>query len=77
MSAFFVRIWIGLIDATLHWSQRARTRLADMVGDLFWLAIRPRRRITLINLRLCFPQWSEAKRREDRRRGWVTNECSS
>ena len=68
MSAFFVRIWIGLIDATLHWTQRVRTRLANVVGDLFWWTIRPRRRITLINLRLCFPQWSEAERRAVARR---------
>ncbi|HTT13865.1 MAG TPA: lysophospholipid acyltransferase family protein [Burkholderiaceae bacterium] len=68
MSAFFVRIWIALIDATLHWSQGARTRLAIVVGDLLWWTVRPRRHITLTNLRLCFPQWSEQERRAVGRR---------
>ena len=68
MSAFFVRMWIALIDATLHWSQRARTQLANVVGDLFWWAVRPRRHIALTNLRLCFPRWTEQKRRAVGRR---------
>lgn len=68
MSEFFARIWIALIDATLHWSQRARTRLADVVGDLLWWVVVPRRRITLVNLRLCFPHWSDDQRREVGRR---------
>jgi len=59
MSAFFARLWIALIDSTLNWSQRARTRLAYFIGDLLWIAIVPRRRIALVNLRLCFPRWSE------------------
>jgi len=68
MSALFVRLWIALIDATLDWSQAARTRVANVVGDLFWIAIAPRRRITLTNLRLCFPHWSDAERRATARR---------
>jgi len=68
MSALFVRLWIALIDATLDWSQVARTRVANVIGDLFWIAVAPRRRITLTNLRLCFPQWSEAERRATARR---------
>lgn len=68
MSEFFARVWIALIDATLHWSQRARTRLANVVGDLLWWAVVPRRRITLVNLRLCFPHWSDDQRRSVGRR---------
>jgi KDO2-lipid IV(A) lauroyltransferase len=68
MSDFFARLWIALIDATLHWSQRARTRLGNVVGDVLWWTVVPRRRIALINLRLCFPQWSEAERRAVGRR---------
>ena len=64
MGEVFARIWIALIDATLRWSQRARTRLASVVGDLLWWTVVPRRRIALINLRLCFPQWSDAERRK-------------
>jgi Kdo2-lipid IVA lauroyltransferase/acyltransferase len=62
MSAWFARLWIALIDATLHWSQGARTRLANVVGDLLWWTVFPRRRIALTNLRLCFPHWSEQRR---------------
>jgi KDO2-lipid IV(A) lauroyltransferase len=62
MSAWFARLWIALIDATLHWPQGARTRLANVVGDLLWWTVFPRRRIALTNLRLCFPHWSEQQR---------------
>jgi KDO2-lipid IV(A) lauroyltransferase len=34
-----------------------------LAGDLIWVLARPRRRITLTNLRLCFPGWTEARRR--------------
>lgn len=34
------------------------------IGDLLYILARPRRRITLINLRLCFPDWTEQRRRE-------------
>ena len=56
------RLWIALIDATSNWSQRARTRLAAVIGDLLWWVVVPRRRITLTNLRLCFPALSEQQR---------------
>ncbi len=56
------RLWIALIDATSNWSQVARTRLAAAIGDLLWWVVVPRRRITLTNLRLCFPALSEQQR---------------
>jgi KDO2-lipid IV(A) lauroyltransferase len=68
MSALLARAWIALIDATLHWSQPARTRLAHVFGDLLWWVIVPRRRIALANLRVCFPHWSEDARRAVGRR---------
>ncbi|MBN9460629.1 MAG: lipid A biosynthesis acyltransferase [Burkholderiales bacterium] len=43
-------------------------RLGEGAGALAWLLAVPRRRITRINLRLCFPQWSEAQRRAVERR---------
>jgi KDO2-lipid IV(A) lauroyltransferase len=57
------RVWIALINATANWSVTARWRLADRLGDLLWLLVRPRRRITLVNLRACFPQMAESERR--------------
>lgn len=38
-------------------------KLADAVGTLAYYAVRPRRRVGEINLRLCFPDWSEVERR--------------
>jgi KDO2-lipid IV(A) lauroyltransferase len=64
VTEFLGRCAIFLIEATRNWSQAARTRVANVLGDLFWLLVFPRRRITLINLRACFPQWTEARRRE-------------
>jgi Kdo2-lipid IVA lauroyltransferase/acyltransferase len=39
-------------------------RLALPLGLLAWYCAGERRRITLINLRLCFPEWSETKRKQ-------------
>jgi Kdo2-lipid IVA lauroyltransferase/acyltransferase len=62
MSALLDRLSIALINATLHWSQRARTKLGNVLGSLLWWIVWPRRRVTLINLRLCFPSMNEAQR---------------
>ncbi|MCC7059163.1 MAG: lipid A biosynthesis acyltransferase [Burkholderiaceae bacterium] len=43
-------------------------RLGEAAGALAWLLAVPRRRVTRINLRLCFPDWSEARRRAVERR---------
>ena len=59
MTEFIARLWIGLINATAGWSVQARARLANAIGDLLWLLVRPRRRVTLVNLRACFPQMPE------------------
>ncbi|TXL65369.1 LpxL/LpxP family acyltransferase [Zeimonas arvi] len=39
-------------------------RLGEAVGSLAWWLAAPRRRIALTNLRLCFPDWTDAKRRQ-------------
>jgi Kdo2-lipid IVA lauroyltransferase/acyltransferase len=62
MNAFIARLWIALINATADWSQAARTRLGKFLGDLLWWVVVPRRRVTLANLRACFPQTPEAER---------------
>ena len=38
------------------------------IGLFFYFVIRKRRRVGITNLRLCFPEWSEAKRRRVLRR---------
>ena len=62
MNALIARLWIALINATCHWSQASRTRLGALLGDLLWWLVVPRRRVTLANLRACFPQLPEPER---------------
>jgi KDO2-lipid IV(A) lauroyltransferase len=62
------RAWIALVNSTAGWSAAARARLARLLGDILWLLVRPRRRITLANLRACFPQMTEHERRAIGRR---------
>jgi KDO2-lipid IV(A) lauroyltransferase len=69
VSAWLGRVLIALIESLHGWSQPARTRLANAIGDALWWLVRPRRRVALANLRACFPHWSE----QDRRR--VAREC--
>lgn len=63
MTELFARLWIALVNATAGWSVAARARLANVLGDLLWRLVWPRRRVTLINLRACFPRMPEAERR--------------
>src|SRR5512137_1994153 len=68
MNAFIARVWIALINSTCGWSQAARTRLGAVLGNLLWWVVVPRRRITLANLRACFPSMEEHERRRIARR---------
>jgi KDO2-lipid IV(A) lauroyltransferase len=45
--------------------------LGAALGRLLYLLAWPRRRIALTNLRLCYPDWSEAERRAVARRNFV------
>lgn len=38
-------------------------RIGRALGTLAWWLAAPRRRIALVNLQLCFPDWSESRRR--------------
>jgi KDO2-lipid IV(A) lauroyltransferase len=62
VNAFIAKLWIALINSTAHWSQASRTRLGAFLGDLLWWVVVPRRRITLTNLRACFPGMPEEER---------------
>ncbi len=68
MSRLLARLWVALVLRSARWSPRARARLAAALGDLAWVLVVPRRRVALANLRACFPQWSERRRREVARR---------
>ena len=56
--AFFILKGIGRLPFT--WIQK----LADIVGWFAYYMVAPRRRVGEINLKLCFPQWSEQKRKQ-------------
>jgi KDO2-lipid IV(A) lauroyltransferase len=62
MKRFFARQFIAFMERTARWSPAARARLGRVIGNLLWTLAAPRRRVTLTNLRLCFPQLTEAER---------------
>ncbi|MFN9805056.1 MAG: lysophospholipid acyltransferase family protein [Betaproteobacteria bacterium] len=53
---------IALMERAARWSPQARARLGRLLGGLLWTLAAPRRRITLVNLRRCFPELSDAER---------------
>ncbi|MCU0939947.1 MAG: lipid A biosynthesis acyltransferase [Burkholderiaceae bacterium] len=62
MKQFAARWSIALMERAARWSPAARARLGRWIGNLLWTLAAPRRRITLTNLRLCFPELSESER---------------
>lgn len=58
-----------MINTTGRWRQSARTACGTLVGDLLWWVVLSRRRVTLINLRLCLPSLDE------RHRVQIAREC--
>lgn len=42
-----------------------------LLGSLCWPLARGRRHVALVNLRLCFPQWSEKRRRQVARQSFI------
>lgn len=58
-------VWLLLVPLTVvcAWLPGPLQRLlARVLGDLTWLLLHERRRITLRNLELCFPDWPPAQR---------------
>jgi KDO2-lipid IV(A) lauroyltransferase len=64
----FVHLGLWLARAIARLPYPVVRRIGDAVGELLWVLARRRRRITQTNLRLCFPQWSEAQREAVARR---------
>lgn len=63
MNIFLARLGLALLRLTGDWSQGVRTFVAHAVADTIWFIAWPRRRVTMTNLRLCFPELSEGERR--------------
>lgn len=58
-------VWLLLLPVTLvaAWIPWPLQRLiGNLLGDLSWLLLRSRRRVTMRNLELCFPQWDASRR---------------
>jgi KDO2-lipid IV(A) lauroyltransferase len=55
--------FVALLERTASWSFAGRARLGRVLGRLLWWVAVPRRRVTLTNLALCFPELSEGERR--------------
>ncbi len=63
-----MRVVIGIMWL-LHWLPLPILgRLGEALGSLLFAIMGPRRRISLINLRLCFPELDEAAREDIARR---------
>lgn len=63
MSESVVRFALLLMRAVSRLPYPVVRRLGEFAGSLAWVLAVPRRRVARVNLRLCFPQWSEAQRR--------------
>lgn len=59
-----MRIGVALLRAIALLPLPVVRRIGETAGRLAWLLAWPRRRVALVNLRLCFPDWSEARRAE-------------
>ena len=57
------RAAIALLTAISRLPLAWLRRLGRVLGTLAWWLARPRRHVTLVNLRLCFPEMPEAERR--------------
>lgn len=71
MKAVLARLSIALIWLLHLLPYPLLAALGAVLGWLLWPLARSRRRITLRNLELCFPEWSAAQRRAIGRRHFV------
>ncbi len=62
MNKFFSKFWVALIRSSKHWPMGFKRMLASMFAFVLWVAIPKRRHVIRTNLRLCFPDLTEAER---------------
>jgi Kdo2-lipid IVA lauroyltransferase/acyltransferase len=65
------RLGILFMRLLAHLPLRVVRALGYVLGLLLYVLVVPRRRVVQVNLRLCFPQWSEAQRRRMTREVFV------
>jgi KDO2-lipid IV(A) lauroyltransferase len=56
------RFSVACVNATVRWPPAARRRVAGALGSLGWALVASRRRVTMANLRACFPDLSDERR---------------
>ena len=71
MNVSFARLWIRLVRRMKGLSMPVRECLARVAARVLWTAVPKRRHIIETNLRVCFPEMSEAERRALARRVYV------
>ena len=62
LSTLLSRFWVAVVKSLRHFSPRFRAGLARAAGGLMWSVLARRRKVALTNLRLCFPEKTEAER---------------
>ena len=62
---------VWLMRALAHLPLPWLRALGSTIGNLLWRLARRRRHVALTNLRLCFPEWSEAERERVAQRSFV------
>ncbi|WP_226407324.1 lysophospholipid acyltransferase family protein [Dechloromonas denitrificans] len=76
MKIFLTYILVGFLWL-LHWLPLPVLRaIGTLLGKLLYAVGRDRRKVALINLRLCFPEKSEAEREDIARRHFVAFSCA-
>ena len=60
---FVTRLGLALMRALARWPLPCLRALGAVLGLLLYVLVGSRRRIAMVNLGLCFPQWSQARRR--------------
>lgn len=63
LNQFISRIGVRVVESMHSWKQSSRTRVAQWLTPLGMLILKRRYRIAMRNLEVCFPEWSEEKRR--------------
>jgi KDO2-lipid IV(A) lauroyltransferase len=60
----FARLGVLLLRALALLPLPVVRRVGEAAGSLAWVLARSRRRVALTNLRMCFPEWSDARREQ-------------
>ena len=63
MNVLLAKFWIRVVKSFAHVPLGVRRVIARVVAEVLWAGVPKRRHVTLTNLRLCFPDKTEAERR--------------